>query len=422
MNQTKGLFRRGTALVAVFGLLAAVVVPVVLPASKADAAQITNRKIELGSSELGSVSTDANGTAVTAGNGGNGASTYHRFTWRPSTTAIGGILFQYCDSPFVGTTCTAPSGLAVNSVNAITSPSNLAGTWTFDTTTNATTGWFATNGACASATGRTNCILLANSTPTAQTNTDHVMTFGAGANWITNPTAVGPNGGTYYVRIVTFSTNGFGTAVDNGTVAFNVNNDIDITAKVQEQLKFSVSSTANAATSSCVALPAGTSITLGSSGVLDAQTAYDNHSYFRVSTNSANGTVVQYTAPSLHTVAADTINVPVGLATTAGASTVGTEQFALGFDSADTQGGNVPTFTNLTRTTLYSTANGTITNSGTATFGFDATSVSSPKTLASSTGIVGCDTGSIRYIANISPTTKPGIYRTNVGYIATPTY
>jgi hypothetical protein len=422
MKTSQNILNRSGALLTAFILLAVAFLPVVFTAGTAEAAQITSRKIELGSSELGSVSTDANGTAVTAGNGGNGAATYHKYTFTPSTTAIGGILFQYCDSPFVGTTCTAPTGLATNAVNAMTGATGFAGTWAVDTSVNATTGWFATNGACASATGRTNCILLTNSTPTAQAASAHFVQFGTSGAWITNPTAVGPNSGTYYVRIVTFSTNTFGTAVDNGTVAFDVNNDIDITAKVQEQLKFSLSSTANAATASCVALPAGSSLTLGNSGVLDANTAYDTHSYFRVSTNSANGTVVQYTAPSLHTVAADTINVPVGLATTAGASTVGTEQFALGFDSADTQGGNVPTFTNLTRTTLYSTANGTITNSGTATFGFDATSVSSPKTLASSTGIVGCDTGSIRYIANISPTTKPGIYRTNVGYIATPMY
>jgi hypothetical protein len=406
-------------------MLFAVFVPAVFPTGEADAAQITNRKVELGSSELGSVSADAGGTAVPAGQGGNGAATFHKFTWRPSTTAIGGILFQYCDTPFVGTTCNAPTGLAVNNVNAITSPSNLTATWTFDTTTNATTGWFATNGACATATGRTNCILLANGTPTAQTNTDHVMTFGAGANWITNPTAVGPNGGTYYVRIVTFTTNGFGTAVDNGTVAFNVSTDIDITAKIQEQLKFSLSAVQGAQTaptSACLPLTGTTSISLGNVGVLDAGTAYDAHSYFRVNANSANGTVVQYSAPTLHTASGTTITVPAGMATTAAASTVGTEQFGLGFDSADpaTNGWSVTHLTS--RPNPYNTANGTITNSGTATFGYSAASTTTPVTIASSSGIVNCDTLSVRYIANISPTTAPGIYRTDVAYIATPMY
>jgi hypothetical protein len=425
MKNTKIHIARCGAILAAWFVLTAAVIPLIMPSSQASAAQITSRKVELGSSELGGVSTDANGTAVPAGQGGNGAATYHKFTFTPTTATIGGVLFQYCDSPFVGTTCTAPTGLTAASVNAITGSSGYAGTWALDTTTNAvTTGWFATsNNACASATGRTNCILLANSTPTAQAAGAHITTFGAGANWITNPTVVGPNGGTYYVRIVTFSSNTFATAVDNGTVAFDVANDIDITAKVQEQLKFSLSSTANAATASCIALPGGTSLTLGNVGVLDAVTAYDNHSYFRVSANSANGTVIQYTGDTLRTAGnVYSITAPVGMATTAASSTVGSEQFGLGFDSVDTQGGNVPVFTNLTRTALYSTANGTITNGGTATFGFDTTSVTSPKTLASSTGIVGCDTGSIRYIANIAPTTEPGIYKTNIGYIATPMY
>jgi hypothetical protein len=421
------LFSRSGALFIIVMMLAMLVAPTLLPIGQADAAQISSRKIELGSSELGSVSTDANGTAVSAGQGGNGAQTYHKFTFTPTTATIGAILFQYCDSPFIGTTCNAPTGINVSAVNAMTAASGYSGTFTFDTTTNAvTTGWFATsNNACASATGRTNCILLSTGTPTAQAASAHVVTFGAGANWITNPTSVGANTGTYYVRIVTFTSNTYGTAVDNGTVAFNLNNDVDITAKVQEQLKFSIGAVQGAQSApgtTCAPLTGTTSIALGSVGVLDAQTAYDAHSYFRVNANSANGTVVQYTAPTLHTAAGVTITVPGGMATTPAASTVGTEQFGLGFDSADpaTNGWSVTNLT--TRPSPYNSANGTIVNAGTATFGFSTGSTTTPVTIASSSGIVTCDTLSVRYIANISPTTAPGIYRTNVGYIATPMY
>jgi hypothetical protein len=427
MKKTKGIFGRGSALIAVFGLLAAVVVPAVVPSGQAHAAQITNRKIQLGSSELGGVSTDANGTAVAAGQGGNGAQTYHTFTFSPGTGSIGAILFEYCDSPFVDTTCNAPTGLDVSTITTITNPTGVTGTaFARDTTTNAvTTGWFATNNnACASATGRTNCILISRATPAAE-NGARSFTFGAAGGWVKNPTVVGANGGTYYVRIVTFSTNGYTTAVDNGTVAYNVNNDIDITAKVQEQLKFSVGAVQGAQSapgSSCSPLTGTTSIALGNVGVLDSGTAYDAHSYFRVNANSANGTVVQYTAPTLHTASGATITVPGGMATTPSASTVGTEQFGLGFDSADpaTNGWSVTNLT--TRPSPYNSANGTIVNAGTATFGFSTASTTSPVTLASSSGIVSCDTLSVRYIANISPTTAPGIYRTNVGYIATPMY
>jgi hypothetical protein len=122
MKHTKSLIGRSSALLAAFGLLTAVVVPVVVPSGHASAAQITSRKIQLGSSELGSVSTDANGQPVTAGNGGNGAQTSHAFSFTvPSVTSIGGILFQYCDSPFVGTTCNAPTGMDASTVTAIAS-------------------------------------------------------------------------------------------------------------------------------------------------------------------------------------------------------------------------------------------------------------------------------------------------------------
>ena len=415
MKRLTPIVRRSSMIFTVLAFGVAVVIPAIMPADKVVAGILSSRKITLSSSEAGGVSTDANGTAVVAGAGGNGAQARHNYAYTLATAGnVGSMLFQYCTTPFVGTACTTPTGMDASTVAAVAASSGFNATEAFaiDTATSVTTGGYFTSSACAS---RAHCITVKRVTAQTETATAKTIDFGQAGGWIKNPTAVG----TFYVRVVTFSDTAYTTQVDDGAVAASINEDIDITAKVQEKLNFSVSASTVAAGASCTMLSGTGAITLGdaTNGVLDPATAYDKHSYFRLNTNSGSGTTVQYTGDTLKTSAAVAI-ASAGTVANGFQSTVGSEQFGLAINSADTN----YSFTNLTRSDPYDDGAGTITNLGTARFAHVTSSTATPVTVASSTGSVTCDTGAVRYIANISTTTRPGIYRTTIGYIATPTY
>jgi len=246
------------------------------------------------------------------------------------------------------------------------------------------------------------------------------FTFGTGSggatDYIKNPTTTG----TFFIRITTYSDTAWTTTVDQGTVANSTATQIAITAKVQEVLNFSVGSTVTAPGSSCTAFTDSGAVTLGdpTDGTLSFSQAYDAHSYFRVSTNANNGTIVYYSGDTLKS----GTNSISAIGTSAAASAVGTSQFGLGLDSSDTQAGSGYSFTSLTPTSPYGAGNGTITNAGTAQFAFSTASVTAPVQIASAAGTIVCDTGSVRYLGNISTTTPPGIYTTTISYLAVPTY
>lgn len=413
MKSIKRMASRGGRLFAVLAFTAAVLAPSVLPAMQVDAALLTARKITMASTAPGSVTTDANGATLAAGSYGNGAQTIHTFDFSQATSGatVGSVVLQYCTSPLPGTTCTAPTGMDAATITSVTTNANFGAAFTVDTTTVANTGHFA-NQACSGTTPfRQNCVLLTR-TAAAITGTPalQVVVGISGTNYIKNPTADGP----FYVRLTTFATATYTTPVDDGAVAGSVNEEIDITAKVQEKLNFSVSGTTNAPGTTCASLPVGGSKVMGTGGVLDTSTASFVNSYYRLSTNAAGGTgtVVQYAGGTLRTTGGDVITA---LTTTAAASSPGTPQFGFTQDSTDTQAGNGYSLTNLTRTAPYNVD---------TTYAFDTTSTTSPKTIASATAgtTVTCDTSSVKYVGNIATTTKPGTYRTTIIFFAVPTF
>jgi hypothetical protein len=423
----KRLLRRSSSLLTALAFLVATAAPLLLSSSAAAVGQFTTRSLTQSSQSLGSVSTDVNGTAVAPGAGGNGAKTIHTFTFTQGTTGatIGSVAIQYCTTPLLSSACTAPTGFDASTITSVAAISGFAATVpALDTTTVANAGSFFGTYPCSGTTPyRTNCILLKRTTPTVESgNPAFSLTFGTGGatNYIKNPTTAG----TFYVRITTFSDNAYSTIVDQAAVAGSANTNIDITSKVQEQLNFSVSATPSAPTTACTALSGSGALSLGDpvNGVLSLTQAYDAHSYFRLNTNAQNGTTVLYSGNTLTTAGgANTIAAaPTGGAT----STVGSAQFGLAIDSSDTQSGNGYSFTNLAATTPYAGGAGTITNAGTATFAFNPASVTSPVQIASASAgtAVNCDTGSVRYIGNIGTTTKAGVYRTTIAYIAVPTF
>lgn len=433
MIHMKRLLGRGStlALAAAFG--ASVLVPALLtPTQVSAASQPTSRKVTLTSDQLGSNTLDANGNAYSPATGGNGAKTKYTFNFNLSSTGnIGSAAIMFCQTPFIGTTCATPTNMDVSTVTTMSQGGFNAGAFSVDTAYVANANYFAAPNICNGTTPfRQNCILVKRSSAVSETsNTNVTLTFGlggTGTDYIKNPTTAG----TYYARIATFTDTAYGSGtpsntVDEGAVAFAiVGNGIDITSKVQEQLAFTVSSAASTPTAACNTLGANAGLPLGdSNGVLNTTNQYDARSYWRVYTNASNGTAIQYSGDTLKTVGGLSIS-PAG--STAIVTTAGTEKFGLGLDSTDTTpagAGSGYTLSTLNSFGQYGQANGTLGSAGTK-FAFETTSITSPVTMVSQTtpGPITCETGAVRYVANVGTTTKPGIYRTSITYIATPTF
>lgn len=397
MNRIRRILRRTSLFVVALALFGAWVVgDAVLFVKHASALQITSRKLTLSSSANGNIATGA------AASGTNGAQARHTLAFTLGTTGnVGSIEFLYCTTPLPGTTCTAPTGMDASTVTTVGGTS--AAGWSYGTAGNApTASRLRITHTAASMTGAQQFIFGAG---------------GTGTDYIKNPTT---DNATFFIRITTFSDTAWTTTVDQGTVANATAQQIDITAKVQEVLNFSVGSTVTAPTASCAAFSDTGALALGdpTEGTLSFSQAYDAHSYFRISTNANGGTIVYYSGDTLKSGA----NSISAIGTSAAASAVGTSQFGLGIDSSDTQSGSGHSFTSLVATAPYASGNGTITNAGTAQFAYSTASLTAPVQIASASGTITCDTGSVRYLGNISTTTPPGIYTTAISYLAVPTY
>ena len=372
-------------------------------AHDAGAAQITSRSLRLSSSANGNVAVG------NPGEGGNGSKARHTFTFTEGTTgaSVGSIEFLYCTTPLPGTTCTAPTGLDASTVTTVAGTT--AGEWTIGTSTASRFRLTRAGGA---------------GTITDTQN----LAFGngnTGTDYVKNPTTDNED---FFVRITTFSDTGFTTAVDQGTVANSTAEQIEVTAKVQETLNFSVGTTATTANITCDPLT-GSALALGDGeGVLSFQQSYDAHSYFRVSTNANVGTAIYYSGDTLKY---GSESIDATDAVTPEASNYGEEQFGLAINSDQGPGGGGTadqyTFNSLVAQAPYDNGDGTITDGGSATFAYDVTSLTTPKMIADSSSqpvnkTITCDTGAVRYLGNISTTTAPGVYTTTLTYIAAPTY
>lgn len=426
MNQIKEFVRRSSLLTVALALFGGwVMVDILALSPHASAAMVTARSLTLSSSANGAL------TTATPGDGGNGQKAKHtvKFTMATSGATMGSIALIYCDNPIPQTACTsgaATTGDASNLTAATVTGSGVGGTgWALDTATSNPTinGYGTCNGG---GTTRSNCVLLKPSSAAANTGTPTV-TIAYGGNtsdYVTNPTN---DNNTFYVRIIVFSGASYSGVVDNGSVANSTAQQIDITAKVQETLNFSVGSTVTApGANGCTAFSDSGALVLGdSNGVLSFTQAYDAHSYFRVSTNANGGTGIYYSGDTLKNSTGTGTIASIGEAAGGTSSDVGASQFGLAIDSSDTQSGSGYNFTNLAAKTTpntYAAGDGTIADGGTAKFQFNTSSMTTPIEIAAATGPITCDTGSVRYLGNISTTVPPGIYTTTITYLAVPTY
>lgn len=400
----------------------------------ASAAQIEPRSIEMSESAISTGTYAADGQNVS----------YNVSFTTATTGAIEGIVVDFCSNdPIIGdTTCNAPTGFTVGA----TPTTNATYTGLNPTT--------ATSWTKASANSGRTFILSdasANTSITAPTAISFTITG------VTNPSVLG----SFYARIYTYTTaagaTGYsaatpGTYEDAGGIALSIDQEVIITAKVQEQITFCVY-TSSLDSSLCSYTPGTNGVSLGNTnGVLSSAGPFvDLNTHYDIQTNATNSAIIRIYSPTTGgTLTTGTVKIESstssGTGATAGtayASTTGAAQFGLCTYPVATGTG---TPTNLTIAATYasnggSTYNGSGTSpcltdtsqtSGTgtpggasagSTFGYNLTNITAPYGDTLATQAPGNYTqGTIAYMANIPITQTAGIYTVVNDFIATGSY
>lgn len=349
-----------------------------------------------------------------------------KFTMASSFT-LKGIIVDICrgnDTPIVGdSNCTAPTGFSWGTPNGNTTlVSGISG------------GNWATTGATTLNSGRT--LKLVDATGNAVTNATTVeFTIAA----VTNPSdtdtvTAGAQHGTFYARIITYSSNTGDIAsyapgtegstandpMDYGGIALSLADQLTITAKVQEQLTFCV---AASITGSVCSGASGSSVALGNAnGVLASySTNYTNTAQFDVQSNASSGVIIRMYGKNLCRLASpctdsDTANI-INPSTTSGnmtctadSATTSVEQFGMRLSALGS---------GVTATAPY--------NCAASSHGFDTNSTNGTLStygtqIASTAGPGDEVTSTMEFMAKAATTSEAGIYTTNLTFIATGTY
>ena len=374
-TKTDYLFRLGLitlAITYIFGLW---------PAIPASAAQLTSRKLTLGSSTPS-------------------ASTTWTFTFSsPGTTALNGIAIQMCTT--ASGSCTTPgtggnwdrTGAAYSTLTY--NGSSQAG-WALDTTT-------------APCNGTQYLCIKNNSSATATANAIEV-TF----TTVTNPDTTNTS---FYGRINTYSGDDFTGAVDNGVVAASTSTAIVLTGYMPESLIFCTGETVglNAGLPDCSTATAG-GISLPD---FSPSTVSSATSEMAASTNGSSGYVITVYGPTL-TSGGNTISA---IGNTAEASQPGKigGQFGLNLKDNATPdfGAEVTPSTNGTNykgqaTAPFATADN---------YAFSANTTQ--QVAASDNGGAGPSDAQrydVTYIVNVSGAQAAGTYTSTLTYVCTPTF
>ena len=429
---------RRIAYVMLAALLVAAGLPMLQPT--AQAAQFEDRSIQLSDSAN-------SGTSITSGVGSGTAVTY-RISFTTGAATADSMIIDFCAStPIINDACASgPTGMVTTgaAISAVGSGVITASDWTITTPSASQIRLAKGSGASLPA-----------------SSAQQVDITG-----ITNPSTVG----TFYARMYTFPDTTFGTYasvtsvgnfVDQGGIALSTVRAITITARVQEQLTFCLTSAAHATwtdgggpgpnADSCAAaeVAAGTTaVTLGHgspTATLDSSVVDTSNLYSQMSTNATNGAVVNLrtnqtacaNAGGLSADGGTTCAIPphtAGLGTGATAMTAGTAAFGL-FVSASAAGpGGVGSLTpntayhdaahvtvpttygyGMDSTTAASNGGQPATNVGnvTTTFGSTIAATTAPNYRANSTFV---------FAATASLTTPAGIYTANLSMIATGTF
>lgn len=342
-----------------------------MPSEVSAYGQVANRSIQLSSTANGATNTayQVNFTTVTDGQN------------------VGSVVVKFCaNSPILGDGCSLPAGFDINkttlTLNSVTG--NITGL-SIDTV-NSTANMV---------------VLTRTAGPVA--NGPVSFTLGNGTtNGITNPSTLNT---TFYARIMTFSTtNGSGNestdSLDAGGIAMSTANQLNVTAKVQESLRFCVYTGADC-------LEGGTAVALGdANGVLEnTNTTYTSTAKFDVSSNAVSGVSVKIKGDTLKSGIFDI--APHGALCTIDSTASGTEQFGLRMQTLGTS---------VVASAPYDCAAGS--------HGFDLTNTTSlyGQEIAKTTGATDISTSVIELAAKSANTSEAGVYTTTLTLIATATY
>jgi hypothetical protein len=215
---------------------------------------------------------------------------------------------------------------------------------------------------------------------------------------------------TFYARIMTF-TNSTGAdggdennnATDAGGIALSINQQLRVTAKVQEALLFCVYTDVDCATG-------GNSVTLGDpNGVLASNsTEYKANANFDVSSNAVAGVSIRMQGNTLKSGANFTID-PAGDICTADSSATNVEQFGLRMLTLGTGVSASAPYDCLPDNHAFNTSSSGITS----TFGQE---------IAHTSGATDISASTIEFAAKAANTSEAGVYTTTLTLIATATY
>ena len=433
MSKSLSFVSRTSAVAAAAVLTVAAVLPAVVMLGRADAAQISNRSIQLSNSASGA----------------NGVNYRAQFNAATSST-IKGIVIDICggdSSPLIGTTCSSMTSANFDwntpvAADILTFTINGVAQTVSDTPTSAQ--W----GVGTVETGRT--LYLSSVDGTAVTSGQTVVVE---VGNVDNPNDVDAGGtddvGTFYGRLFTFpndtganspatyddASTGEANVTDFGGAAMSTTDNLTVTARVQESLTFCIYT--NTPQTGCTTA----TIAAGGLNIPNATTALNSNSvstasaYFGLATNALNGANVRMWSNNssngvLKSGSTRTINPHGGTMDGSGNPVSGVDDAC----TADSTASNTEQFgmlitesTNVVAAMPYncSAGNHGWDNDSVAGAGAnDATTVGSAygDTVATTTSAIDFAESQMEFAAKSALTTEAGIYSSTLNYIATGTY
>lgn len=404
-HHKKTIFRVYSLCLAAFVLVA----QVALFPLEAQAAQITDRSLELQST-----------TATSDGGSMRGGLVRHKFKFTiPTGTNIGSIKFEYCTTAAdVGAlTCQSPEGLNVGSATLAFEGDSAIQSMVMHTI-NANSYYL----------GRAAAFVPAGAT---------VANFTIGN--VTNPTieslkdVAAPDPYTnapsqsFYVRISTYPTlDASGTPTHRGTVTASVNEQIVLDGTMPESLVFCTGRTVGTTTPTSEIPDCSTATrgTVSFNQLFSSTATASATSQMAASTNAGGGYVITVNGPTLtsgtNTITPMGTHVPL-VGTTAAASAHGVSQFGLNLmnNTVDT----------VTVGSLVAPAANTTNLRGQPMAGYNTSDLyafhSGDEVANSGNSVLGATDGQIytvTYIVNVPGSQPAGSYTTTLTYICTPTF
>lgn len=338
-----------------------------LVAVPANAAQLTDRSLTLGSSAAS-------------------ANTTYAFSFEPGQTAtVGSIKFELCTSPLAGT-CTQPSNATMAGAGGLSLSGEISGFTVSNGTNNpsptATTVW------------------IENGTPQSLTA---ATASGVSFTGIVNPDTANYQ---FYARITTYAETAGSTQRDFGGIAVSTAAVMTVNANVQESLVFCVGATVGA---NCTGI-GSSSITLAPNPLTTAAVSY-NTAQMGAATNAISGYTIAYYSTDM-CISGCTYSITKAADGGTVAATGGEQfGFVLAAQSSGLLNGQGANHSGGTGATVSSPYDGT-----NSTIAYDTTG---PTTLATASGPTTQTTYTMLYAANVSATTEPGAYSATQTFVAT---